>query len=55
MHAEQSGMFTEEYQTKLNKAYLDVAAKKDFIAGAHGLAFTDFKTGQGLNRFRCMN
>jgi len=48
-------MFTEECQTKCIKDYPDVAETKDFVAGLHVWAFADFKTGQGLNRFRGMN
>ncbi len=55
MHAEQSEMFTEEYQTEFIKAYLDVAETKDFMVGMHVWAFSDFKTGQGTIRFGGMN
>lgn len=55
MHAEQPEMFTEEYQTEFIKAYLDIAAKKDFVAGTHVWAFADFKTGQGTVRFGGIN
>jgi beta-glucuronidase len=54
-HADQAEMFTEEYQTEFIKAYLDVADTKDFIAGMHAWAFSDFKTGQGIIRFNGMN
>lgn len=55
MHAEQTEMFTEEYQMEFIKAYLDVADTKDFIAGMQVWAFSDFKTGQGIIRFGGMN
>jgi len=55
MHADQSEMFTEEYQRDFIKAYLDVADSKDFVAGMHVWAFADFKTGQGTIRFGGMN
>lgn len=55
MHADQPEMFSEEYQTEFIKAYLDVADKKDFIAGMQVWAFADFKTGQGTIRFNGMN
>lgn len=55
MHADQAEMFSEEYQTEFIKAYLDVADSKDFIAGMHVWAFSDFKTGQGVMRFNGMN
>jgi beta-glucuronidase len=55
MHSEQPEMFTEEYQRDFIKAYLDVADKKDFVAGMQVWAFADFKTGQGIVRFGGMN
>jgi beta-glucuronidase len=48
-------MFTEDYQAAMIKGYLDVAAKKDFIAGAHVWNLCDFKTGQGIHRPGGMN
>lgn len=55
MHADQAEMFTEEYQVQFIKAYLDVADTKDFVAGMHVWAFSDFKTGQSIIRFGGMN
>lgn len=55
MHTTEPELFTEEFQTNFIKTYLDVADKKDYIAGMHVWAFTDFKTGQGLIRFGGMN
>jgi beta-glucuronidase len=55
MHAEQSEMFTEEFQVDFLKAYLDVAEKRNFVAGMHVWCFADFKTGQGIIRFGGMN
>lgn len=55
MHADQAEMFTEEYQVQFIKAYLDVADTKDFVAGMHVWAFSDFKTGQSVIRFGGMN
>jgi beta-glucuronidase len=55
MHATPAEMFTEEYQMEFIKAYLDVAATKDFVAGMHVWAFSDFKTSQGIIRFGGMN
>jgi beta-glucuronidase len=55
MHADQAEMFTEEYQTEFIKAYLDVADSKDYMAGMHVWAFSDFKTGQGIIRFGGVN
>lgn len=55
MHADQAEMFTEEYQVQFIKAYLDVADTKDFVAGMHVWAFSDFKTGQSVIRFGGIN
>ncbi len=55
MHATPSEMFTEEYQTEFIKAYLDVAAMKDFVAGNYVWVFADFKTSQGVVRFGGLN
>jgi len=55
MHSDESEMFTEEFQTAFIKAYLDVAASRDFVTGMHVWAFSDFKTGQGIIRFGGMN
>ncbi|MFD3003667.1 glycoside hydrolase family 2 TIM barrel-domain containing protein [Pontibacter toksunensis] len=48
-------MFKKEYQEDFIKAYLDVADKKDFVAGMHVYAFSDFKTGQDIIRFGGIN
>lgn len=55
MHADQAEMFTEEFQVQFIKAYLDVADTKDFVAGMHVWAFSDFKTGQSVIRFGGIN
>lgn len=55
LHATPSEMFTEEYQTEFIKAYLDIAATKDFVTGMHVWAFADFKTTQGVIRFGGIN
>jgi beta-glucuronidase len=55
MHSDQPEMFTEEFQTNFIKAYLDVADTKDYVAGMHVWAFSDFKTGQGIIRFGGVN
>lgn len=55
MHTDQPEMFTEEFQRDFIKAYLDVADKKDFVAGMHIWAFADFKTSQGVIRFGGIN
>jgi beta-glucuronidase len=55
MHSDEPEMFTEEFQTNFIKAYLDVAASKDYVVGMHVWAFSDFKTGQGIIRFGGVN
>jgi beta-glucuronidase len=48
-------MFSEDYQAAMIKGYLDIAAKKTFVAGAHVWNMCDFKTGQGIHRPGGMN
>ena len=48
-------MWTEEYQVEYLRRYLDVAAKRPFMAGMHVWNFADFKTGQGTARAGGMN
>jgi beta-glucuronidase len=55
MHAEDPEMYTEEFQTAYLKTYLDFAQSRDYIAGMHVWAFSDFKTGQGIIRFGGVN
>jgi beta-glucuronidase len=55
MHTDEPEMFTEEFQTNFIKAYLDVASSRDYVAGMHVWAFSDFKTGQGIIRFGGVN
>lgn len=55
MHAVEPEMFTEEFQTQFIKGYLDVADARDFVAGMHVWAFSDFRTSQGLIRFGGIN
>jgi beta-glucuronidase len=50
-HAYNDDMYTEEFQQKFIKGYLDVADSKDFMAGMHIWNFADFKTSQNLMRF----
>ena len=49
-HSEPPQMWTEEYQTAMLKAYLDLAATRPWIVGLHVWNFADFKTGQGTHR-----
>lgn len=55
MHADESEMFTEEFQTNYLKLYLDFAASRDYITGMHVWAFSDFKTSQAIIRFGGVN
>jgi beta-glucuronidase len=48
-------MWTEEYQVEFLCRYLDVAAKRPFVAGMQVWCFADFKTGQGTSRAGGMN
>lgn len=50
VHNQPPEMWTEEYQVEYIRRYLDVAAKRSFIAGMHVWNFADFKTGQGTSR-----
>ena len=45
-------MWTEEYQVKFLRGFLDVVAQRPFMAGMHVWNFTDFKTGQATGRAR---
>jgi len=49
-HSEPPQMWTEEYQTAILKAYLDLAATRPWIVGLHVWNFADFKTGQATHR-----
>lgn len=48
-------MWTEEYQVELLRGFLDVAARRPFMAGMHVWAFADFKTSQSIIRTAGMN
>jgi beta-glucuronidase len=54
-HGRPEEMWSEEYQVEMLRAYLDVAAKKPFVAGLHVWNFADFKTGQGILRAGGLN
>jgi len=49
-HSEPPQMWTEEYQTAILEAYLDLAATRPWIVGLHVWNFADFKTGQATHR-----
>jgi beta-glucuronidase len=54
-HSQPAEMWSEEYQADMIERYLDVAAKRPFVAGMHVWNFADFKTGQGILRAGAMN
>ena len=53
LHATDPEIFTETYQSDFIRAYM--ADWKNFVAGMHVWAFSDFKTGRGIIRFGGMN
>lgn len=55
VHSTPPEMWTEEYQVEILGRYLDVAAKRPFMAGMHVWNFADFKTGQATGRAAGMN
>ena len=55
MHSEEPEMYSEEFQVKFIKAYLDVANTKKYISGMHIWNFADFRTAQALIRQGGMN
>lgn len=55
MHASEDELYSEEFQLKFIKSYLDVADTKNYVVGMHVWNFTDFKNGQALMRVGGMN
>ncbi len=55
LHAQPPEMWSEEFQSAMLMAYLDVAASRPFVAGMHVWNFADFKTGQGILRVSGLN
>lgn len=55
MHALEDEIYSEEYQVKLIRLFMDVADTKDYVVGMHVWNFADFRTGQGLMRVGGMN
>jgi len=49
-HSEPPQMWSEEYQTAILQAYLELAAARPWIVGIHVWNFADFKTGQAAHR-----
>jgi beta-glucuronidase len=54
-HSAEGLMWSEEFQVAFLKAYLDVAARKDFVAGMHVWCFADFRTAEGILRAGSLN
>lgn len=54
-HSEPPEMFSEEYQAGMIARYLEVLARKPFVAGAHVWNLCDFKTAQATHRPGAMN
>jgi beta-glucuronidase len=55
LHGHPSVMWTEEYQADFIRGYLEVAARKDFVVGAHVWNFADFAAVQSIYRVGGMN
>jgi beta-glucuronidase len=55
LHSQPALMWSEEYQVALIRGYLDVAARKDYVAGMHIWNFADFAAVQGTGRVGGMN
>lgn len=55
LHGQPALMWSEEYQVALIRGYLDVAARKDFIAGMQIWNFADFAAVQGTGRVGGLN
>ena len=54
-HSTPPEMWTEEYQADLIGRYLDVAARRSYMAGTLMWCFADFKTSQSIIRTNSMN
>jgi beta-glucuronidase len=55
VHSDPPTLWSEEYQVEFLRRYLDVAARKPFIAGLHVWNLADFKTAQAIMRAAGMN
>ena len=55
LHGLASTMWTEEYQAELIRGYLEVAARKPFVAGMQVWNFADFAAVQGTMRVGGLN
>jgi beta-glucuronidase len=55
LHSHPAVMWSEEYQADFIRGYLEVAARKDYIAGMHIWNFADFAAVQSSGRVGGMN
>ncbi len=55
VHAQPAEMWSEDFQSDLIAAYLDVLGKLPFVVGTHPWAFADFKTSQNIMRVGSLN
>jgi beta-glucuronidase len=55
LHGHPAVMWTEEYQAEFIRGYLEVAARKDFVAGMQVWNFADFAAVQSIMRVGGMN
>ena len=55
LHGQPAVMWTEEYQADYVRGYLEVAARKDFVAGMQVWNFADFAAVQSVMRVGGMN
>lgn len=54
-HADPPTLWSEEYQVEFLRHYLDVAARKSYIAGLHVWNLADFRTAQAIMRAGSLN
>ncbi len=55
LHGHPAVMWTEEYQAEFLRGYLEIAARKDFVAGMQVWNFADFRAVQSVMRVGGMN
>jgi len=55
LHGHPALMWTEEYQAEFIRGYLEIAARKDFVAGMQVWNFADFAATQSIMRLGGMN
>ncbi len=54
-HAQPPEMFSEEYQVKFLKRYIELLNSKPYVVGQHVWGMCDFKTSQSIIRMGAMN